>query len=129
MSWQWLRRSVVLAIHGEQLAEHGGRGGVRDEGLLDSALARPRQLASYGVPDVFALAAAYGCGIIRNHPFFDGNKRTGFLAAFVFLAINGQVLRAGEAEVVEVVVAVAAGRMDEAGLAAWLAANCSGGPD
>ena len=125
MSWRWLREPVVLAVHGEQLAEHGGRGGVRDPGLLTSALARPRHLAEYGDPHVFELAAAYAWGIIRNHPFFDGNKRTAFLAAYVFLERHGQVLRAREAEVVAAVVSLAADGMTEAGFAAWLAENCA----
>jgi len=126
VSWEWLRESVVLAIHSEQLAEHGGRCGVRDAGLLASALARPpRHLAEYGSPGVYDLAAAYAFGLIRNHPFFDGNKRTGFLAAFVFLDRHGQVLQAREVEVAAAVTALAADGMTEAGFAAWLAERCA----
>lgn len=124
MGWRWLLEAVVRAVHAEQLAAHGGGDGVRDPGLLASALARPRHLAEYGQPDAFALAAAYACGIIRNHPFVDGNKRTGFLAAYVFLDLNGWELVAAEIEVAAVVLALAAGEMDEAAFAAWLGHHC-----
>lgn len=124
MGWHWLLEAVVRAVHAEQLAAHGGGAGVRDPGLLASALARPRHLAQYGQPDAFALAAAYAWGIIRNHPFVDGNKRTGFLAAYVFLDCNGWELTASEAEVAAVVLALAAGDMDEAAFAAWLGRHC-----
>ncbi|RXK84575.1 type II toxin-antitoxin system death-on-curing family toxin [Chlorobaculum sp. 24CR] len=120
MSWRWLLAGVVMAIHDEQIAEHGGSTGVRDEGLLSSALARPQHQANYGEPSVFDLAAAYAYGIIRNHPFVDGNKRTGFLAVYVFLTINGWQLRSSEAEAVHAVLALAAGEMDEAGFSSWL---------
>jgi death-on-curing protein len=118
--WKWVSEAVVVAVHGEQLAAHGGGPGVRDRGLLSSALARPRHLAGYGAPDACALAAAYAFGLIRNHPFIDGNKRTGFLTAFVFLEINGWELTATEAEVVAAVLSLAAGDLDEAGFADWL---------
>ena len=85
----WLTRQLILAIHDEQLAEHGGSAGVRDEGLLESALARPLNRAGYGEPDLSELAAVYAIGLVRNHPFIDGNKRTGFAALFMFLALNG----------------------------------------
>ena len=123
MGWHWLLEAVVAAVHAEQLAAHGGGPGVRDPGLLAAALARPRQLAGYGRPDVFELAAAYAWGILRNHPFVDGNKRTAFLAAYVFLDINGFVLGAPEAETAAAILAAAAGELDEAGLASWLRAH------
>ncbi len=123
MSWQWLLEEVVGAMHDELLAEHGGIPGVRDAGLLSSALSRPKNQAAYGEPSVFDLAAAYAFGIIRNHPFVDGNKRTGFLAAYVFLYLNGWTLKATEAEAVAVVVALAAGELDEAGFSVWIKNN------
>ena len=120
--WVWLDRAVVVAIHEIQLAEHGGGAGVRDAGLLDSALGKPLQLQAYGdpPPDAAALAASYGYGISRNHPFIDGNKRTGFVAAELFLRLNGQVLGADDASCVLTMLAVAAGDMSEEGFAAWL---------
>ena len=84
----WLKKEAVLAFHDQLLAEHGGSGGIRDEALLESALARPANLLAYGKPSLFDLAAAYACGIIKDHPFVDGKKRTGFMAAYVFLGIN-----------------------------------------
>ncbi|TNJ36410.1 type II toxin-antitoxin system death-on-curing family toxin [Chlorobaculum thiosulfatiphilum] len=120
MSWRWLLDDVVLAIHDEQIAEHGGSTGIRDAGLLSSALARPKNQASYGEPSVFDLSAAYAYGIIRNHPFVDGNKRTGFLASYVFLNINGWQLSASEVESVHAVLALAAGEIDEADFSSWL---------
>ena len=107
-------------MHGEQMAEHGGRLGIRDAGLLSSALARPQNQAVYGESTVFALAAAYAFGIIRNHPFVDGNKRTGFLAAYTFLDLNGWELMALEVEAVAAVLALAESKMDEAGFADWI---------
>jgi len=120
MTWRWLLKGVVIAMHGEQIAEHGGSPGIRDAGLLSSALASPQNQAVYGEPSVFDLAAAYAFGIIRNHPFVDGNKRTGFLAAYVFLDLNGWELMASEAEAAAAVLALAASEMDEAGFADWL---------
>lgn len=120
MRWCWLIEGVVIAMHGEQIAEHGGSPGIRDAGLLSSALAHPQNQAVYGEPSVFALAAAYAFGIIRNHPFVDGNKRTGFLAAYVFLDLNGWELMASEAEAVAAILALAENEMDEAGFADWL---------
>ncbi|MGC8495157.1 MAG: type II toxin-antitoxin system death-on-curing family toxin [Syntrophobacteraceae bacterium] len=120
MRWRWLIEGVVIAMHGELIAEHGGSLGIRDAGLLSSALARPQHQAVYGEPTVFALAAAYAFGIIRNHPFVDGNKRTSFLAAYVFLDLNGWELMASEAEAVAAVLALAENEMDEAGFADWL---------
>ena len=113
MTWCWLQDRVVIAIHDEQIAEHGGSAGIRDAGLLSSALARPINQASYGEPSIFDLAASYAYGVIRNHPFIDGNKRTGFLVAYVFLSINGWELRLSEAEAFASVMALAAAEIDE----------------
>ncbi len=120
MKWRWLREDVVVAMHSEQIAEHGGSLGIRDGGLLSSALARPQNQAAYGEPSVFDLAAAYAFGVILNHPFVDGNKRTGFLAAYVFLDLNGWELKASEAEAVAAVLALATRGMDESGFSDWL---------
>ena len=118
--WVWVERSVILAIHDEQLAEHGGLSGIRDEGALDSALARPLNLVAYGEPDAAALAAAYGFGLARNHPFADGNKRTAFVAAELFLALNGITLTASDADCVLTFLRLAAADLDEAALAGWI---------
>ena len=120
----WLTEAVVLAVHGRLVAEHGGSGGLRDASLLDSALARPRQLLGYSDPDIYDLAAAYSAGIIRNHPFVDGNKRMGFMAAYVFLGCNGNRLVAPEIEAVQFVTMLAARDIDEAAFARWLRENC-----
>jgi death-on-curing protein len=116
----WLLRSVVEAIHDEQLAEHGGGEGLRDDGLLESALSRPRNLTAYGDPDMAALAAAYGYGIARNHPFVDGNKRTAFVAVELFLDLNGRVLTAEAAECVMAMERLADGTLGEQDFAAWI---------
>lgn len=108
-----------MAAHAEQLAEHGGGEGVRDAGMLDSAMARPRNLAEYGEPDVAALAASYAFGIARNHPFVDGNKRTAAVVSETFLMLNGYALDASDAEVVVAFVALAAGELSEDELADW----------
>jgi death-on-curing protein len=123
MKWRWLKEKVIIAVHDEQLAEHGGAEGIRDSGLLSSALARPKNLAEYGKPSAFVLAAAYAAGIVRNHPFVDGNKRTGFLAAYIFLALNGWELDAPEANAAAAVLELAAGKIDEAQFSAWLKEN------
>ena len=120
MTWRWLLDGVIIAIHDEQIAVHGGSPGIRDAGLLSSALARPKHKLNYGDPSVFDLAAAYAYGIIRNHPFVDGNKRTGFLVAYVFLNINGWELRSREVEAVNAVLDLAAGEMDEPCFSEWL---------
>jgi len=120
MSWYWLRQSVVVAIHDEQIAAHGGSPGIRDAGLLASALARAQNKVSYGESSLFDLAAAYAYGIIMDHPSVDGNKRTGFLAAYVFLNLHGWQLEAPEAEAVGAVLALATREMDEAEFASWL---------
>lgn len=119
-TWIWIEPAVILAIHEEQLAEHGGLVGTRDAGLLASALARPEQLHAYGDPDVADLAAAYAFGIARNHPFLDGNKRTTFVAAELFLALNGTSLLADDAYCVTRMLALAAGQLDEPSFATWL---------
>lgn len=123
----WLLRSVIDAVHDAQLAEHGGAEGLRDEGALDSALARPVNLHAYGETDIFRLAAAYAFGIARSHPFVDGNKRTAFLAAYIFLSINGHELEASEIDAVTAVLALAAGKMSEDEFARWLREKSSGG--
>ncbi len=120
---KWLGVDAVLVMHAEQLAEHGGADGVRDLGLLDSALARPRNAWSYGESDLIALGALYAAGVMRNHPFVDGNKRTGFLAAYAFLYVNGLEIVADEAEVVVQCLSLAASEIDEAEFAAWLRDN------
>lgn len=119
-SWVWLDIDVLRAVHEEQLAEHGGATGTRDEGLFESAMARPNNLAAYAQPDAADLAAAYGFGIARNHPFIDGNKRTAFVAVELFLDLNGFGLTADDADCVLTMLAVAAGQMDEATFARWL---------
>ena len=116
---KWVALSVVLAIHDEQLAEHGGGAGLRDEGLLESALSRPRNLFSHENADMPKLAAAYAYGICKNHPFVDGNKRTSLVVAELFLALNGLGLDATDLECVELWRSVAAGDVDEHGLALW----------
>lgn len=118
--WRWLRPDTAQAVHDEQLAEHGGAPGVRDAGGLLSPLARPQNLASYGEPDAADLAAAYAFGVARNHPFVDGNKRTAWVLARLFLAKNGLTLNFGEAEAVMVMLDLAAGDLSEDELAAWL---------
>ncbi len=118
--WVWIDRAVILAIHEEQLAEHGGGVGTRDPGLLDSALSRPINQAHYGEPDAADLAAAYGFGIARNHPFVDGNKRTAFVATELFLALNGFALLADDASCILTMLALAAGELDETAFAHWL---------
>ena len=127
-NWVWLEKLVILAVHEEQLAEHGGAAGIRDAGLLDSALSRPINRAAYGdeknsKPDVADLAASYAVAIAKNHPFVDGNKRTAFVAMELFLALNGAALTADDANCVMTTLAVAAGEIDEEALAAWVRVN------
>jgi len=117
--WRWVREDVAFAIHDRQLAEHGGPEGVRDAGALESALARPRNLAAYERPDAAALAAAYAYGLARNHPFADGNKRTAWVVARVFLAINGHHLEFDAPDAVQTIEALAAGTLSESELATW----------
>lgn len=118
--WIWIQRDVVLAIHEAQLAEHGGGSGLRDASLLESALARPENVAAYGKPDVAALAASIGYGISRNHAFIDGNKRTGFVATELFLALHGFKLAADDVACVMIMLAVASGEITEAEFATWI---------
>lgn len=117
---RWLPKDLILAVHDRQLEEHGGARGVRDEGLLESALARPMNLFAYGEGDMAALAGAYAFGIARNHPFVDGNKRTAFVACELFLAANGYKLDATDEECLAMMLSLAAGEIDEAEFAAWL---------
>ena len=119
----WLTHDAVMAIHADLIAEYGGLGGIRDAGLLDSGLARPQNILAYGEPPVFELAAAYCAGVVRNHPFIDGNKRTGLMAAYTFLRLNDYRLMASEPEAVFMIRDLAAGEIDEAELAAWIAAS------
>jgi len=119
----WLRLEAILAAHDEQLAEHGGGAGVRDPGLLESALARPLNLFAYGEPSLPRLAASYAFGIARNHPFVDGNKRTAAVAAELFLGLNALDLTANDVDLVRTFLALAAGEMSEEELAAWIERN------
>lgn len=121
----WLNPEIVLAIQGELLARFGGLEGIRDQGLLESALNRPLQLFHYGKPDIFDLAASYGHGIVKNHPFLDGNKRAGFMAAYTFLGVNGFRLEAPEEQAVLRTLALAAGEIGAEEYAAWLRESCS----
>lgn len=124
---RWLATDVVIALHGMELAAFGGPEGIRDQGLLESALARPRHTFTYEdpVPSLARLAAAYAFGIVRNHPFLDGNKRTGLLASFLFLELNGREVRAGEEDAYEIFMRLAAGKLSESELTNWLQTNSS----
>ena len=119
----WLTREECFAIHEMMLAQHGGLAGVRDVGLLESALSKPQNLFTHGSPTIAELAASYAVGIILNHPFVDGNKRTGFMAAAIFLEVNGYAFFATEESVVENTMALAAGKLKESEYAGWLKAN------
>jgi death-on-curing protein len=119
----WLSKEECLALHDLMLSGYGGAAGIRDIGLLESALARPQQLLHYGKPTLAEMAAAYAAGIVKNHPFLDGNKRTGFMMGAGFLERNGLAFRATEADAVLKTLALAAGELDEAAYAAWLAEN------
>ncbi|MBC8205948.1 MAG: type II toxin-antitoxin system death-on-curing family toxin [Kiritimatiellaeota bacterium] len=121
----WVCAEVILAVQAELLARFGGIEGLRDEGLLDSAISRPQHLFHYGKPSLFELAAEYAFGIVKNHPFIDGNKRAGFMAAYIFLGANGQAVEAPEDEAVLHTVALAAGEIVAEEYAAWLKASCS----
>ena len=120
MNWRWIERRALELLHDESLAVHGGSSGLRDEGLLESALARPLNLAANGNPEVWELAAAYGVGLAKNHAFVDGNKRVAFLAVGMFLTLNGYRLTAPQVDATLTMLAVAAGQMDEAAFARWL---------
>ena len=122
---RWVDRRALIFLHDESLAEHGGLEGIRSEALLDSALARPENQFAYGdpPPDLAALAAAYGIGLARNHPFADGNKRAAFLAVGLFLSLNGLRLVADQVEAIQVMLAVAEGSLDETAFAEWIRAH------
>lgn len=119
-SLKWLSRQAIEIIHTEQLVAHGGLRGIKDDNALEAALARPLNKHAYGEDDLFRLAAAYLYGFARNHPFSDGNKRTAYLAAFTFLVINGYLIEATQAEVIEFVLGMAAGEIDEDGATRFL---------
>jgi death-on-curing protein len=119
----WIAKAVVLAVHEEQLTEHGGRSGIRDEGGLESALNRPVDLSAYGQPDLFDLAAAYAFGIARNHPFMDGNKRTSLVITELFLDLNGWDLIAEDTRCVTQWLDLSSGKINQNEMAAWLRAN------
>jgi len=123
LKWRWVDKTALLLLHDEGLAEHGGASGMRDEGLFESALARPKNLAAYGNPDFASLAAAYGVGLAKNHPFVDGNKRVAFIAVGLFLALNGYRLSASQIDATETMLAVASGDLSEADFAAWIRRN------
>jgi death-on-curing protein len=127
MTWRWISKPALLLLHGESVAEHGGAAGLRDEGLLDSALARPLNLLAYASPaeppDVATLAASYCLGLAQNHPFVDGNKRAALLATGLFLYLNGYRLSATQADTTLTLLAVAAGERSEDDFAAWLRAH------
>lgn len=119
-AWVWMTQDILLAVHDEQIAEHGGGTGLRDAGLLASAIARPQHLVVYGEPDAAQLAAAYAFGVACNHPFVDGNKRTAYVAAELFLALNGIALTADDAGATLTMLQLAAGDMSEEAYAGWL---------
>ena len=122
--WNWIDERDARAVHDRSLLLHGGAPGLRDAGLLESALARPQQLEAYGESvDVVDLAAAYTAGLVKNHPFIDGNKRTGFVVGILFLEINGARFTASEEAATQAVLGLAAGTLDEAGYAAFLREN------
>lgn len=123
MTWIWVPKETVFGIHAKSLALYGGSDGLRDEGMLESALGRPENLAAYGSPTVFELAAAYAFGVARNHPFVDGNKRTAFLTAALFLSLNKYNLVAAEPEATATMMALAAGDLGEEEYATWLRAH------
>lgn len=123
MAWRFISVDVALAVHDRQLAEHGGPAGVKDLGLLESALARPINKHAYGEDDPCALAAAYAFGVARNHPFVDGNKRTAWVLARLFLALNAVEVSFGKQEAIEMMLALAAGEIGEDQVAAWFRAH------
>ena len=124
----WIEEALVLAIHDRQLVEHGGAEGLRDESLLRSGLARPRNHLAYEKADVIQLAAMYTAGIVKNHPFLDGNKRTGFVVGVLFLELNGYSFVATEEAAAQAVLSLAAGDIDELGYGEFLRANSRGSP-
>ena len=120
----WVPKDFALALHEDLLAEYGGAPGIRDEALFESALARPHHLFAYENPDIFTLATAYSSGLVRNHPFIDGNTRTAFMIAYAFLSRNGNELTAPEAEATAIILDLACRKITEEDLAAWLRKNC-----
>ena len=123
MSWRWIDKRLLLLLHDESLSMHGGASGMRDEGLVDSALARPLNIVAYGEPDVADLAAACGVGLAKNHPYIDGNKRTAFLAVGLFLRLNGQRLVASQTDATLTMLQVAGSELSEPAFADWLRKN------
>jgi death on curing protein len=121
----WISTKLCLAIHDEQISQHGGASGVRDEGLIESALARPLNLAGYGAPSAAELGATYALGIARNHPFIDGNKRTAFACMTTFFDLNGVGFDPPDAEAVMTMLALAAGEIDDADFVAWVVRHAS----
>ena len=124
MNWRWVDKQALLLLHDESLAEHGGAAGIRDKGLLESALGRPLNLDAYGTPNFADLAASYAIGLAKNQAFVDGNKRTAFLASGVFLHLNGYRLSVSQVDATLTMLAVASGELDETGCAAWLRRHC-----
>ena len=120
MNWKWVNRQALVTLHDMSLAEHGGASGIRDQGLLESALARPESLAAYGDPDYASLAASYGVGLAKNHAFVDGNKRVAFLSVGLFLFKNGYKLNATQTEATLAMLGVASGDLEEAAFADWI---------
>ena len=123
--FRWIDKQLLVILHDESLAMHGGASGIRDEGLLDSALSRAMNLAAYGSPDFAELAAAYGVGLAKNHAFVDGNKRAAFLSVGLFLGLNGYKLTATQVDATLTMLAVAAGEMDEPSFANWIRRNAA----
>ncbi len=121
--WDWVDKQLLVTLHDESLAIHGGASGIRDEGLLDSALNRAPNLALYGKPNIAELAAAYGFGLAKNHAFVDGNKRVAFLSVGLFLGLNGYRLKATQVEATLTILALASGDMNEADFANWIQKN------
>jgi len=121
--WKWIDKQLLVMLHDESLAMHGGASGVRDEGLFESALNRAANLALYGKPDFAQLAAAYGVGLAKNHAFVDGNKRVAFLSVGLFLGLNGYKLKATQVDATLIMLAVAGGEMNEVDFANWIRAN------
>lgn len=120
----WLHKKALVLLHEESIATFGGRRGVKDDGVLDSALARPQSLLAYTpAADIFDLAASYAYGLARNHAFVDGNKRAAFLAIGIFLHLNGYTLKAPQLEAIQMILSLAAGKTDEAALAVWIKAH------
>ncbi|NES78646.1 MULTISPECIES: type II toxin-antitoxin system death-on-curing family toxin [unclassified Okeania] len=119
----WIDEIIAKAIHADQIIQHGGSPGIRDENLLSASLARPRHLFTYGQPNLFELAAAYGYSLEKNHPFIDGNKRTAFMVMYTFLGLNNYLLEVPESEVVKMMEQLASGEENQESLGKWLAAN------